>query len=540
MEYNWLLIALFFGIPATLCHAETNAGEIKDAEFVIEKKKKNRVNQAQRLFFKAPSQTIKNLHKPLAATKALTSETISFDLVPLTYLPFCLKNKEDRLVFKNYGKVGMSSLLLPYLEVSLGNHAFCKGIWWTHLTFAPELWNKKSTEASLRLQGRYGIGPWLLDPSLHYQHNWHKYSDTTHSSRLHQTKIDLLTQQASETATQDGQVSLKLLNDHHKKLNEQLFMLKYKWVKHLNNWSVKVTTYNDIASYTNHKQQQTRFIVSATPSLYLRLFKSIQLKSGLRMAYHNDPIPGKIPHFDLYPMVRIAYAVSSQLMPYIGIQGMGVGGSVVPLHLHHVVAKNPFIAFNMKLSHRHEYFKLYGGSKGIIRPNLSYQLDIAYRKFKNQSRIVAVTNNEISLAYHPDEYNVLKATGIVDYAIAGTKFNATIKGSYYRYPDNRLAPIWWYHKPIYKLKPTLTYKVHPKVLLISHLHLHGPTTVKDLAGTAMELDKIINLSLNIDFFISTRFTAFLMISNLLNRQHIGYTHYPDKKINITGGLHYKW
>lgn len=541
MKYTWLFIASFFWIPVAICHAETKTGTIKDAEFVIEKQKKNRVNQEQRLFFKAPTRTKKKLNKPLATIQALTLEDISFDPAPEIYLPFSLEKKGAGLSFNHYCRLGISSLLFPYLEVALDNFPFGQAIWSTNLAFVPELWNKKSREASLSLQGKYGIGRWLLQPNLHYQHDWYKYSARiAHTCRLHQGKLSLLVKQASASSTQDGQASLSLLKYHHKKINEQLLTLKYKWVKQLDKWSLKVASYNDIAGYTNGTTKQTRLIFSAAPSFYLHLFKSIQLKFGLRMAYHNDPIPGKIPNFDLYPMAKIGCVMATWLAPYMGIKGMGVGGSVAPLHLHDVVAKNPFIASNWKPSHPHQYFKLYGGSRGIVSPHLSYHLHIAYRQLKNQCRIVAVTEDQIRLNYNSQDCNVLKATGLVDYSMPHTTFHTIIKGSCYRYIDHLSNPIWWYHKPLYKLKQTLTYRPHSKVLLRSNLHLHSPTIVKDIEGTSSKRGSIINLSLGMDYFISERFAAFLMVSNLLNRKHISYTGYPDKKINITGGLQYRW
>ena len=541
MQYTWLFITSFFWIPVALCHAETEAGAIKDAEFVIEKQKKNTVNQEQRLFFKAPARTTKSFNKPLATVKALTLEDISFDPAPAIYLPFSLAAQWANRSFNHYCRLGMGSLLLPYLEVALDGCPFGKAIWSTSLAFVPELWNKKSREASLCLQGRYGIGSWLLQPNLNYQHAWHKYSDTrAHTCRLHQGRVGLLVKQASESSTQEGQVYLNLLHYHHKEISEKLLTLKYKWIKRIDNWSLKVASYNDIAGYTNDSNRQTRFIFSAAPSFYVRLFESMQLKAGLRMASHNDPIPGKIPNFDLYPMVKIGYMIATWFAPYMGIQGMGVGGSVVPLYLHDVVAKNPFIASDWKLSHPHQYFKLYGGSKGIVSPNLSYHLYIAYRQLKNQSRIVAVGEDQIRLEYNPQDCNVLKATGLIDYSMPHTALHTTIKGTCYRYFDNVSNLVWWYHKPLCKLKQTLTYRPHSKVLLRSNLHLYSPTIVKDINGISSKRRSIINLSLDMDYFITKRFAAFLMVSNLLNRKHMAYTGYPDKKINITGGLQYRW
>ncbi|MCT4696932.1 hypothetical protein [Candidatus Cardinium sp. TP] len=539
MKYTWLFIASFFCLPVAICHAETKA--IKDAEFVIEKQKNNRVNQEQRLFFKAPTRTTKSANKPLATIQALTLEDITFEPAPETYRPFSLATQGNSPTFNHYCRLGIGSLLLPYVEVGLANYCFGQSIWSMYLGFTPELWNNKSREAALGIQGQYGIESWLLQPSIHYQHSWYKYNDTiTDTRRLDQAQANLSVKQANTSSTQDGQVKLHLLKDHDKKIHEQLLTLKYKWMKELDNWSLKVASYNDIAGYTNDHIKQTRFILSAAPSFYLHLFKPIQLKVGVRISYHNDPIPGKIPRFDLYPMAKIAYRAATWLVPYMGIKGMGVGGSVIPLHLHDIVAKNPFIAPNWKLSHQHQYFKLYGGSKGVVAPHCTYHLHVVYQRLKNQSRILSDTTHQIKLAYHPSDYNLCKATGLFDYRLPNGKLGITIQGTYHLYFDHTAYPVWWYHKPVYKFKQALFYKPHAKVLLNGKLHLHGPTTLKNIEGTATALSKTINLSLGVDYAIFNRLTAFIMVSNLLNRTHITYTGYPDKKINITGGLEYKW
>lgn len=542
MRYTWLFLALFFLVSAPLSYGGTNAGTIQDAEFVIEKEKKNKLNQEQRLFFKAPGRTTKRFHKPLASLKTLTVPEVLFNPISPVYLPFSLEKSKNKFLFNHYARLGISSLVLPYIEIGLANRFVVKGTWSATIAFLPQLWNDKARKSLLCLEGQYGTKSWQFQPNVRYEYNCHEYEHKIKGaiSKLHQSRVGLLVKQANASLTQNGKINLYFTNYQDQKISEQLFTIRYKCFKQLNNWALKIASYSDVANYVNNANQQTRLIFSAIPSLNIPLSKVLGLKAGLIMAYHNDPIPGKIVRFNLYPMVKINYAIAAYAHPYIGLKGMAVGSNVEPLHLRQVVAKNPFIAQNWKLSHCYEYFKLYGGIKGNILSTFLYHFRIAYQGLKNQSKMVQLTKKKVKMIAYPNETKVLKATGLVDYTMLSKKFNTVVKGIYYYHPVNASLPAWWYHKPGHKLKLACAYNFHPKWLFKSTLRLTAPTTVKDMYGLSIQQHRQIDLGVGIDYFISQKFTAFLMVNNLLNRTHVSYTSYPDKKINITGGLQYRW
>lgn len=543
MKYAWLFTFLLLGIYTPVCYAETQTGEIKNAEFVIEKQKKNKVNQEERLFFKAPIPATKKPAQPLAEIQDLTVEVVPFEPTPETHTPFNFQKKHVITPFNHYWRLGIASLILPYVDLALYNYSFLQGIWSTHIAFIPELFNQKSRKGILALKGKYTIGSWIFQPNFHYQNDWYKNPNPTqvHDCIVHQADTSTLFKKATESATQDGKISCNWIVYHHEKIKEDLVILQYKWIKILDNFSIKVGTYNDIAFYTNGSTKQTRTIISVAPGLIFTLPKETKLKAGLRIAYHNDPVDDLIPNFDLYPMTKISHPITTWLTPYIGIKGMGAGGSVHPLHLHNLVEKNPFIAQNCRLSHHHQYLKLYGGGKGTVSANLAYHLCVAYHKRKNLSRMITTDDySTYELCYNPENHNVLKSTGIVDYIIPQAKLKTTLKGVYYTYFKNEAAPIWWYNKPKYKIKPTLTYRPHPKIALISNLIIQGETVVKNKHGDETKLDNTIDIALNGDYFFSKRFTAFILINNLLNRKNTSYTGFSRSHINITGGIQYKW
>lgn len=544
MKYTWSFILLFLGIGVPVCYADTQSGKIKDAEFVIEKQKKNKVDQEKRLFFKASTKSINKTEKPLEEVRELILEPLPFDPVTQAYIEF-YPNQESIIIapLDNYCKLGISSLLRPYIAIFISKISFLQGIWSTNGAFIPGLFGIKAKKSLLCVEGTHNIASWLLRTDLSYQADWHTYADKNGSPEriLHQANVCLHAKTVSDFCGQEGKVTYNPLVFHHEQITEQLFTLKYKWIKPLDNLTFKVSTYNDMAWYKNNALQKTRVIFSAAPIVLLSLPKDFQLKAGLWATYHNDPISGKIPNFDVYPVFKISRAVLVWLNPYIGIEGIGIGGNTRPLHLRDVVQKNPFIGKNCNISHSHQYLKLQGGSKGKISDNFSYHLNIGYRNIKNLSRLVATKDADTyALLYLPTTHRVVKITGLLNYAIPIASLSTAIKITYYNYFKDHTAPIWWYNKPAYKLNPTLLYKPHPRILLRGGLDFRGGTTVKDLLGNATKLATTVDLSLGGEYAFSERFEAFLLANNLLNSNNKSYTGYAGKKVNITGGIQYKW
>ncbi|WP_133282145.1 hypothetical protein [Cardinium endosymbiont of Culicoides punctatus] len=544
MKYSWpfILILLLCGIHVPRCYADTTSGAIKDTEFVIEKQKKNKVSQEKKIFFKAPTKSINKTDKPVQEIQDLTLEKLPF--YPTTQVQILSESTQEDIIestWHNYCKLGVSSLPLPYVDIFIEKIHFARGIWSANVAFFPELFGIKARQSWFSVDGKYAMASWLLHTHLHYQNDWHKYArrDNAPEQNLHQGSLCLHAKKSSDVSAQEGKITYHPLAFHHGNITEQLFTLKYKWIKPLDAFTFKISTYNDIAFYKNDTVKKKRFVFSGAPMVVVALPKDIQLKAGLWATWHNDPISGNISNFDVCPKVKISTTISEGFNPYLGIEGMG--STIRPRHLRSVVQKNPFIDKDCKLSHSYQCLKLQGGSKGSIADDLSYCLDIAYRGIKNLSRMVATPNlHRYTLFYSPITHYSVKTTGLFHYIRPTAKMSTTIKATYYHYMNNNTAPIWWYNKPSFKLNPTLLFKVHPKVLLKSGLHLRNGTAIKDSVGNITNIGTTIDISLEGEYAFSERFLAFLSISNLLNRDNPSYTGYAGKKINITAGIQYKW
>jgi outer membrane cobalamin receptor len=57
-------------------------------------------------------------------------------------------------------------------------------------------------------------------------------------------------------------------------------------------------------------------------------------------------------------------------------------------------------------------------------------------------------------------------------------------------------------------------------------------------GFISETDNIIDLNLKADYRFSDKFSTFVMLNNILNRKYERFTNYPNKGLNVIGGISY--
>ena len=548
MKYTWLFICLWFWAHTTIGYANDHPGEIKDAEFVIEKQKKNKINQIPKLFFKAPTHTLQKPHQPLVAIEHLRPDNATFHPAPETPITFFSPDHHLHATpFSHYCQAGISFMTLLYLDLALHNLSTLKGIWSAHIIHMPTLNDTNCREGLLSLQGKYQTKHGNYTPKIHYHHHW--YTDNDRKARderiIHQINMDVWMQKATALSTQDGKGIYHFLAYHHQKISEHLMHLEYKWVRQFGNIAINLTTDNHISYYQNDQMHEPRYLLAAAAIFSYSLPIHLQFDASLHMTYHNDPIDKDhttTSNGNLYPNFTILHTGTAHA-PYIGIGGIGVGEMARPLFLYKKIEKKPFIAKSTPLRHPHQCFKLYGGSKGkfMIKPHMAYHFNIAYEQYKNLSRMIPIQNATVyNLQYNAKEHTRLKATALVDYCIPNQTLTLSLKGVYCKYFENKLAPIWWYNKPTYKLSPALRYRPHPKLFLTSNLRFYGTTIVKNSNWESTNLGPIINLSLGGDYMINRQLTAFVKFSNLLNRKHTYYTNSKGQRFNMIGGLQYKW
>lgn len=546
-------IFLWIGIIVVPCYAET--GTIQDTEFIIEKKQKHKIDPAPKLFFKAPIPTPKAHDKSLPTINDLTTTNQLFDPAAIDYFSLQSEPKYKTLPWHYYGTVAIAFSrnsplpIHPHIALMLHHPTLLQGNWWANIAYIPEPWNTKSKEGLLALQGRYHIGNWYCKATIDYQPSWfHSYDGASHKRILHQSGTKLYIQQAIGKTIQRWMLHYDMLVYHNENIKENLLTLQGKWRRQWDLFALRIATYNNIAAYTNRDHEQTRTILSITPWCVLALPKAMEVKVGAKIAYHNRLLPGNISTTECYPIIKLSKCITNWLNPYIHIGGIGIGSSVQPVYLKDLVIKNPFIASTSPLHHYYEQLKIELGSKGgntTVMP-LFYYVNVAYKQFSNRSCMVAdqtVCPMGYRMQADNHKHSQCKLAGLLHYT--HRKWYMTLKGSYSVYNDPISTPIWWYHKPTFKLKPSLTYTPYEKLLLNASLMISSKAEVKDI-NDKIQHDRARrvawDLSLKGNYFFTNRLNAFVMIGNFFNLfdedTYTAYTGYKAKKCNITIGINY--
>jgi hypothetical protein len=541
----WVLVCAFCWTQS-ICRAETTKeGAISDAEFVIEKQKENKLSQEKKLFFKAPLPTVP-IHKvPWQTIQPAEAGLDCFEPAPTLLTPFyALWEQRPLKPVRHCARIGITSQWLPYILCRFQAFPLGEGMGSTQLSWVPPTMEQKWKAGSASFTTIHRNASWLFRTKLTYQQDRHAYLDIAPPPKrtLHQIRGRFSVEQADDHTVQYGTIEGNSLHYQNHALSEQLLQLQYKWLRRYNGFALQAATYSDFAYYKNEKVAQKRFIVSAKPGIRMDFLPSIQLKGEATIAYHNDPIPNFVSHFQVYPSVKVSSKITDWLQPYLRLSGMGVGGNVVPLHLCKAAAKQAFVAKEVTLSHKHQYLTVQGGNKGTVG-SIAHQLHIAYRQFRNAARrVFAADQTTYTLLYHTHPSHTLKTTLVLHGTVPGVQqLGTTAKVTYCHTFQDAAAPMGWYAKPTLTIKPMLRYTtLHQKLFLTGGCIFRNSALLKDAAGMETNLKPTIDVHVGADYLLTPHWAVFLTVDNLLDRKNCSYARYHGIGRTLLGGIQYRW
>ena len=535
-----LLISLVTSLVASqvLGQQPAPSGTIKEAEFIIEKEKQNRLPESPRLFEKAPLPT-----SVPDNTVGLQYEL--WEIVPefntLAHKIKVLRAKQDLLarLYGNYVRGGYGNYHTPYVEVFFDNkrdagHAY--GLHLRHLSrgknrYAEELHN------AARLHGKLFTTHWLLDGAIWYSGDQYPLAKLNNGP---------------DKAQAFRQIHLHsgLANYHPSQFNYQV----HGQFNHLSNTQEAHEHQGGVGgamAYTVHDG----FVLQAITDLYLSQHQDVvainrhlgrlkptltfwlndwKVQAGFNLVYQNDTA-GVVNQLNAYPVLELNYTLRRWFRPYIRI-----GGDMQQNFWQSFVAENPWLAPKADLRHTNQSLVLCGGAQGDVTAKLAFHAGFSIGSYQNFYCFVnnAAEPRQFDIQYDPAT-TMLNVFGELTQTNRAETLITRLRGGYCYYKLKQLPKPW--HRPHYRLDLLSTYSLYDKILFKGTVYWLGGLEAWDLnTQTAQSLADVIDLGIGMDYLWSQRLSVFLDCQNLLARANARYLQGPTRGFQFILGLAYAW
>ncbi|MHC2991351.1 hypothetical protein OB13_07055 [Pontibacter sp. HJ8] len=292
-------------------------------------------------------------------------------------------------------------------------------------------------------------------------------------------------------------------------------------------------------SLVSHKDSASvsRTLFKLQPT-YERQLNAMKISIGANIAHTGDTV-NDARKFNVYPMVRIGLEpVKDKFLVYAGI-----GGDLERVTLYQLTQENPYLAQNVRVADQNKGLEVYGGMSANIANLVHLTGRVAYQNFRNMYfyNNSASDSTKFDLVYDDGVTNVfnLYAEAVFNYS---DEVRVGLKADYNKYSTASLEHA--FHRPELMASVFATYNFYDKILFNSELYYIGSSfgQIHRLDGTSVlqETDSIIDLNLKADYKFSNRFTAFLMANNLFGQKYERFVNYPNKSVNLIGGVSYSF
>jgi hypothetical protein len=290
--------------------------------------------------------------------------------------------------------------------------------------------------------------------------------------------------------------------------------------------------------FYNHKQSNDTLndlIISLAPSFEAQ-GKKWKAIVGLKGTVDN--FKGKTRFYG-YPQLNLEYDVyESMIIPYAG-----ASGGLIKNSLRTLSNENPFIDTTISYVNTNNKYSLYGGLKGNLSSNTSYDVKGSYSQMDSLYFYTIDYSGANTLYNHfniiYDNASVTNLSGALKYQLR-EKIHFIAKGNYYIYKTKNLTRA--YHKPDYDLTLSAIYNLKSKIILRGDIFMIGKqwvqTQVVDVTTSLQpkQINGLVDVNLEAEYRYSKMLSFFAKANNIANQRYYRWERYPTQRFNFTIGL----
>lgn len=295
------------------------------------------------------------------------------------------------------------------------------------------------------------------------------------------------------------------------------------------------------ADYYNHKLPADTFnntILKLNP-YFAAHGKKWNVDIGLTAVL--DMFSNQNAKFYFYPQLNAQFDVyESIIIPYAG-----VNGNLQKNSLRSLSNENPFVSSNLTYRNTNTKINVFGGLKGNLSSNMSYDVKAAYSKVDSMHFFVidysdlTTLDNKYKVIY--DNTDLFTVGGQLKYQYK-EKIHFIAKGNYYHYKTKTLLRA--YHKPDFDLTLSAIYNLKSKFIIKADVFVIGNqfalTQVADDNFVYTTQPKLLqgvgDINLGVEYRYSKMLSFFANFNNIANMRYYRWEKYPSQRFNMMVGL----
>jgi len=270
-------------------------------------------------------------------------------------------------------------------------------------------------------------------------------------------------------------------------------------------------------------------------------FGDFHFTAAVVLVSDNDSVAESKPAIRIFPVLKSTYQVSGNLKV-----NAAISGDVQRNTYRSFVQENPFLGPSDQLLNTVTSFEFAAGVEGLATDKLVYRAGMAVRRQSNLHFFVNsyADTSRFELVYD-QQATVLQFNSDVEFSVS-EKYDVTAQFDFFHYNLSTLQTAW--HRPTWtasmnhRLTPFKNLSLQANLQVLGGMKARGLGQIDTLPTQAevVKLPVVVDLQVNLEYRINSRFAVFANGANLLNRNNMRWMNYPVRGIQGVGGLSFKF
>jgi len=270
-------------------------------------------------------------------------------------------------------------------------------------------------------------------------------------------------------------------------------------------------------------------------------YGDFHFSAGVVLVSDNDSVAESKQGIRIFPVLKSTYQVSENLQV-----NAAISGDVERNTYRSFVQENSFLGPSDQLLNTVTTFEFAAGVEGLASHNLVYRAGLAVRR---QSNLHFFVNSFADTArfelVYDQQATVLQFNTDVEYSVS-EKYKVTAQFDFFHYNLSTLQTAW--HRPTWaasmnhRIAPFKNLSLQANLQVLGGLKARGLGQIVTLPpqSEVVKLPVVVDLQVNLEYQINSRFAVFANGANLLNRNNLRWMNYPVRGIQGVGGLSFKF